>query len=50
MVALYRWNELLTPIEEDVGWSPEPVARFWLSRIFLVPVGNGTLYCSNHII
>jgi hypothetical protein len=32
MVALYPWEELLTPTE-DVGWSPEPVWAFLVKQI-----------------
>jgi hypothetical protein len=46
VVALYPRKALLTPIKEDVGWLPEPVAWCWGSRISLVPVGNGTLHRS----
>jgi hypothetical protein len=32
MVALYPWKEILTPIEEDVGWSPQPVCKFLVKQ------------------
>jgi len=49
--ALTPWKEVLTPIEEDVACSPEPVCAFIVKQnLSLFPFGNGTLHCSSHII